>query len=147
MKHVVILTQENRSFDNYFGMLKGVRGFGDRFGIPLAGGRKVWRQYGKNNQLYYPYHLDSRLGNAQRVSGAYILGKTGRRHGTAGAWATGLNIKIRSQWAITKKPKLNFSMLWPMPLPYAMPITAPCTPAQSEPQIYLDGNQRPDRFR
>jgi len=64
VKHVVILTQENRSFDNYFGMLKGVRGFGDRFGIPLAGGRKVWQQYGKNNQLYYPYHLDSRLGNA-----------------------------------------------------------------------------------
>jgi len=27
--HVVILMQENRSFDHYFGMLRGVRGFGD----------------------------------------------------------------------------------------------------------------------
>ena len=42
VKHVVILTQENRSFDNYFGTLKGVRGFGDRFTIPLSNGRKVW---------------------------------------------------------------------------------------------------------
>ena len=30
IKHVVILMQENRSFDHYFGSLKGVRGFGDR---------------------------------------------------------------------------------------------------------------------
>ncbi|TCO64508.1 phosphocholine-specific phospholipase C [Actinocrispum wychmicini] len=29
IKHVVILMQENRSFDNYFGTLRGVRGFGD----------------------------------------------------------------------------------------------------------------------
>ncbi len=33
--HVVILTQENRSFDHYFGTLRGVRGFGDRFPVPL----------------------------------------------------------------------------------------------------------------
>ena len=29
IEHVVILIQENRSFDHYFGMLPGVRGFGD----------------------------------------------------------------------------------------------------------------------
>ena len=29
IKHVVFLIQENRSFDNYFGAYKGVRGFGD----------------------------------------------------------------------------------------------------------------------
>jgi phospholipase C len=27
IKHVVILMQENRSFDHYFGSLRGVRGF------------------------------------------------------------------------------------------------------------------------
>jgi phospholipase C len=32
--HVVILTQENRSFDHYFGTMRGVRGFGDRFAVP-----------------------------------------------------------------------------------------------------------------
>ena len=29
VEHIVILTQENRSFDHYFGTLRGVRGYGD----------------------------------------------------------------------------------------------------------------------
>ncbi|MFV0126391.1 phosphocholine-specific phospholipase C [Streptomyces sp. HMX112] len=37
IKHVVILMQENRSFDHYFGTLKGVRGFGDKSTIDLPG--------------------------------------------------------------------------------------------------------------
>jgi phospholipase C len=44
IKHVVILMQENRSFDHYFGSLKGVRGFGDRSTITLPGGYPVWQQ-------------------------------------------------------------------------------------------------------
>jgi phospholipase C len=41
---VVILMQENRRFDHYFGSLKGVRGFGDRSTITLPGGRSVFQQ-------------------------------------------------------------------------------------------------------
>jgi phospholipase C len=44
IKHVVILTQENRSFDHYFGSLRGVRGFGDRSTVTLPGGRSVFQQ-------------------------------------------------------------------------------------------------------
>ena len=44
VEHVVILMQENRSFDHYFGTMNGVRGFGDRFPVPLPGGRTVWAQ-------------------------------------------------------------------------------------------------------
>jgi len=50
VQHVVILTQENRSFDHYFGTMSGVRGFGDPFPIPvmdrpgLIQGRSVWVQ-------------------------------------------------------------------------------------------------------
>ena len=44
IKHVVILMQENRSFDHYFGSLRGVRGFGDRATIQLPGGLPVWQQ-------------------------------------------------------------------------------------------------------
>ena len=69
VEHVVILMQENRSFDHYFGTLKGVRGFGDRFTIPLANNRKVWQQERGNGALLTPYHLDSTANNAQRVSG------------------------------------------------------------------------------
>ncbi len=51
--HVVILMQENRSFDHYFGAMSGVRGFGDRFPIPLADapgrvGRTAWVQGNPN---------------------------------------------------------------------------------------------------
>jgi phospholipase C len=44
IKHVVILMQENRSFDHYFGSLRGVRGFGDRATITLPGGLPVFQQ-------------------------------------------------------------------------------------------------------
>src|SRR5262249_15517601 len=44
IKHVVIVMQENRSFDHYFGSLRGVRGFGDRSPITLPGGLPVFQQ-------------------------------------------------------------------------------------------------------
>ncbi|GAA2873553.1 phospholipase C, phosphocholine-specific [Streptosporangium fragile] len=44
IKHVVFLMQENRSFDHYFGTLRGVRGYGDRNAIRLPGGRPVFEQ-------------------------------------------------------------------------------------------------------
>ncbi len=44
VRHVVILMQENRSFDHYFGSLRGVRGFGDRNAIQLPTGRSVFEQ-------------------------------------------------------------------------------------------------------
>ena len=46
IKHVVILMQENRSFDHYFGSLRGVRGFGDRNAVQLPGGKSVFEQPG-----------------------------------------------------------------------------------------------------
>lgn len=74
VEHVVILMQENRGFDHYFGTLPGVRGFGDRFTIPQSGGRTVWEQIQTlsltpGGDVIKPYHLDSRVGNAQRVDG------------------------------------------------------------------------------
>src|SRR5262252_9214524 len=44
IKHVMVLMQENRSFDHYYGSLQGVRGFGDRSTITLPGGYSVWQQ-------------------------------------------------------------------------------------------------------
>ena len=44
IEHIVILMQENRSFDHYFGTLRGVRGFGDPRPIQLPGGVPVWHQ-------------------------------------------------------------------------------------------------------
>ena len=44
VKHIVILMQENRSFDHLFGTLKGVRGFGDPRPALLPSGKTVFEQ-------------------------------------------------------------------------------------------------------
>jgi len=59
VEHVVIFMQENRSFDHYFGAMKGVRGFGDRFAIPVpdAPGLEAktnWTQVNKHAVLGGP---------------------------------------------------------------------------------------------
>jgi phospholipase C len=72
--HVVILMQENRSFDHYFGTLGGVRGFSDPRPLMLANGRPVWYQPGASvftseyqrrglpadAEFVLPFHLDSK---------------------------------------------------------------------------------------
>jgi phospholipase C len=44
VEHIVVLTQENRSFDQYFGVMRGVRGFGDPHPATLPSGSPVWFQ-------------------------------------------------------------------------------------------------------
>jgi phospholipase C len=44
VEHVLVLMQENRSFDHYFGTMRGVRGYGDPHPVELSNGRSVWRQ-------------------------------------------------------------------------------------------------------
>ena len=46
VEHIVVLMQENRSFDHYFGSLRGVRGFGDRTPVTKPDGESVWHQNG-----------------------------------------------------------------------------------------------------
>src|SRR5262245_3405900 len=44
VEHVVILMQENRSFDHYFGTMRGVRGFADPRVMKMPSGDPVWKQ-------------------------------------------------------------------------------------------------------
>jgi len=44
LKHVVILMQENRSFDHYFGTLAGVRGFADKQALTWQNGNSIFQQ-------------------------------------------------------------------------------------------------------
>jgi phospholipase C len=57
-EHVVILMQENRSFDHCFGNLKGVRGYRDPRALILPDGSRVWLQTNKAGETYAPFHLD-----------------------------------------------------------------------------------------
>jgi len=62
IEHVVILIQENRSFDHYFGSYKGVRGFSES--------SNAYKQSYPGNTtvspagVLYPFHLDSSKWNA-----------------------------------------------------------------------------------
>ncbi len=56
-EHVVILMQENRSFDHSFGMMRGVRGFNDPRAIQLPDGNPAWVQSDKDEH-HVPFRLD-----------------------------------------------------------------------------------------
>jgi phospholipase C len=61
VEHVVFMMQENRSFDHYFGTLRGVRGFGDPRAVKLPSGKSVFHQPDVNNPDGYvlPFHPDA----------------------------------------------------------------------------------------
>jgi phospholipase C len=64
IKHVVVLMQENRSFDHYFGAMPGVRGFGDPKAI-----KGVFKQPDPKNPdgYLYPFHADTTSTAAQKL--------------------------------------------------------------------------------
>ena len=55
VEHIVILMQENRSFDHYFGTLNGVRGFADPRAVKLPSGDPVWAQPDGDKRVW-PFH-------------------------------------------------------------------------------------------
>ena len=55
VQHIVFMMQENRSFDHYFGTLRGVRGYGDNRTINLSNGSPVWYQPNGGGYLL-PFH-------------------------------------------------------------------------------------------
>ncbi|WP_163510890.1 alkaline phosphatase family protein [Fodinicola acaciae] len=69
IEHVVFLMQENRSFDHYFGTMKGVAGFDDPDAIKLPNGNSVFYQPDSVNPKGYllPFHLDTRASSAQAI--------------------------------------------------------------------------------
>src|SRR5579875_2250661 len=64
VKHVVILMQENRSFDHYFGTLRGVRGFGDKQILTYQDGSNIFQQPDKTRTdlgHLLPYQLTDQI--------------------------------------------------------------------------------------
>jgi phospholipase C len=57
-EHVVILMQENRSFDHVYGTLQGTRGFNDPRAVSLPDGNPVWFQSDAAGATYAPFRLD-----------------------------------------------------------------------------------------
>ncbi|NIE80767.1 phosphocholine-specific phospholipase C [Asaia sp. As-1742] len=59
VQHVVILMQENRAFDHYFGTLRGVRGFGDPRAEKQADGSPVFAQKDATGRAIWPFLFDT----------------------------------------------------------------------------------------
>ncbi|MFF1691414.1 MULTISPECIES: phosphocholine-specific phospholipase C [unclassified Streptomyces] len=68
IEHIVVLMQENRSFDHYFGTMKGVRGFGDPRPVTLPSGKPVWNQASGTKEVL-PYHPDAADLGMQFIAG------------------------------------------------------------------------------
>jgi phospholipase C len=115
VEHVVVLMQENRSFDHYFGSLRGVRGFADPRVLELGNGDPVWRQpvtaartefwkgrgIGDDIAWVYPFHLDT------HASGDHHEGTDHGWSSGHGAWNLGRN----DRWIEQKQDVLTMAYL------------------------------------
>jgi phospholipase C len=99
VQHVVILMQENRSFDHYFGTMRGVRGFGDPRPAVLPNGAPVWQQAvaKEKTKRYQDRGLSPQ---AQHVLPFYINPRqtTEFQAGTDHDWSSGHLAWNRGRW-------------------------------------------------
>ena len=121
IEHVVILIQENRSFDHYFGTLPGVRGFADAT-VP----RSTFEQPGYEAPGYegvlLPFHPEGGPVPGERcfpdithswVPAARELGR--RRDGRVRQHASGVRRsqqRARRRWATTSAPTSRSTTRW-----------------------------------
>ncbi|MFE5940729.1 phosphocholine-specific phospholipase C [Streptomyces sp. NPDC056470] len=88
VRHVVVLMQENRSFDHYFGTLRGVRGFGDRNAIELPSGAPVFEQPAALGRTVLPFPIRG-AAETQKKDLQYIGDLDHSWSGGAKAWHDG----------------------------------------------------------
>jgi phospholipase C len=96
-EHVVILMQENRSFDHCFGRLRGVRGFNDPRAVTLPNGNPVWRQTDAAGETYGPFRLNIKETNATWLGSlphSWTDQTDARNHGNHDRW---LDVKRSSK--------------------------------------------------
>ncbi|HEY0249091.1 MAG TPA: alkaline phosphatase family protein [Gryllotalpicola sp.] len=70
LKHVVIVMQENRSFDHYLGQLPGVRGQDDKQALKFQDGTTVFQQRDASGNIVTPYVSTTTWGDNHNFYGA-----------------------------------------------------------------------------
>ena len=92
IKHVVLLMQENRSFDHYFGTMAGVRGFDDPDALTLPNGQDRLSSARSRASERLPAAVSSRHAQLERAEDSVHQPRAGRcstTPGTADRWTTG----------------------------------------------------------
>jgi len=95
VKHVVVLMQENRSFDHYYGALRGVRGFEDAQALRYPDGSSIFAQPDPTRAggSLLPFRMDTTRYDAQEATDLdHSWG------GTHAAWNNG----AWNRWVTTK---------------------------------------------
>ena len=115
VEHVVILMQENRSFDHYFGSLRGVRGFNDPRPARLPNGKPIWYQPAAKVKTKR-YHDRGLPAHAKHVLPWYLNPKetTEYQAGTDHGWSSGhlaWNHGKYDQWVNQKQDVLTMGYL------------------------------------
>ncbi|WP_446743750.1 phosphocholine-specific phospholipase C [Silvibacterium acidisoli] len=115
VEHVVILMQENRSFDHYFGSMRGVRGFNDPRPVRWANGRTVWHQPAAAVKTDR-YHSRGLSDDAEHVLPFYINPQrtTEFQAGTDHGWSSGhlsWNHGLHNQWVTQKQDVMTMGYL------------------------------------
>jgi phospholipase C len=97
IQHIVILMQENRSFDHYYGTMPGVRGYRDPAAITLPDGNLVFYQPDPSNAQGYlsPFYYDPSKTSSQATPGTDHTWPTQHQ-----AWDNGK----MDQWIAAKGP-------------------------------------------
>lgn len=107
VQHVVILMQENRSFDHYFGRFPGVRGYADPYPAPTAHGTVLQQSDGA--QTIGPYPLQAQYPSNKRLG--YITPHTW--DDAQRAWNNG----AMDQW-LPAKTRLGLGYYQPYEIPF-----------------------------
>jgi phospholipase C len=115
VEHVVILMQENRSFDHYFGAMRGVRGFNDPRPARLPNGKPVWYQPTATAKTHH-YHDRGLHPEAEHVLPFYLNPKLTSEFqpGTDHGWSSGhgsWNNGHHDQWVTQKQDVVTMGYL------------------------------------
>ncbi len=71
VEHVIFLMQENRSFDHYFGTLRGVQGFGDESALKQRDGSSIFEQKDGEGNPVLPFPI-RQAAHAQSMNGENV---------------------------------------------------------------------------
>lgn len=94
-EHIVIMMQENRSFDHTLGTLQGVRGFNDPRAIRQANGNIIFLQADDHGNTFAPFRLD-----IKDTKATWMGSIAHSRHTQVDAWNGGNH----NGWIEAKRP-------------------------------------------
>ncbi|MGW1680013.1 phosphocholine-specific phospholipase C [Saccharopolyspora sp. NPDC002376] len=107
VEHVVVLMQENRSFEHYLGSMRGVRGFGDPHPATLPSGKSVWHQSDGTREVL-PFHPTVEDLGAQFLQGLDHTWKGGQQAFNNGMYDKWIPAKTPVTMAYLERPDASF---------------------------------------